>query len=280
MIEKISIFVSDLDGTLTKDGGALMPITKAALQHLHEDGVLIGIASGRPLDRPNIINKSKEWDLGFDFDFALGMNGGDLWTKEADEIEHFYQLSAEIVRKIVTFLMPFDCNIIEYEKAYELVRAKREDHFTQMTRERSHSQISFGDIDFLSENPTGKIEVQFHPRYEEEFMKLVKENQSPDWTTTVTYRGESIITIEFLDPRVDKGLGIEMYARRKDIPLAECISFGDLENDIALLERTGWGVCLLNGSDLTKAAAQDVTEYDVENDGVGRYLEEHWFGRH
>ena len=61
------------------------------------------------------------------------------------------------------------------------------------------------------------------------------------------------------------------------IPLDEFIAFGDLDNDIALLEKAGWGVCLLNGSDKTKAVAQAVTEYDVRHDGVGHYLEDHWY---
>jgi hypothetical protein len=44
-------------------------------------------------------------------------------------------------------------------------------------------------------------------------------------------------------------------------------------------EAAGWGVCLKNGFDPTKAVAQAVTEYGVEEDGVGRYLETHWFNR-
>ena len=37
MIEKISIFAADIDGTLVEKGGYLMPRTKANMQRLHED---------------------------------------------------------------------------------------------------------------------------------------------------------------------------------------------------------------------------------------------------
>ena len=57
------------------------------------------------------------------------------------------------------------------------------------------------------------------------------------------------------------------------------MAFGDMDNDIGLLKEAGWGVCLVNGADATKAVAQAITEYPVDQDGVGRYLEDHWFSR-
>ncbi len=277
MIKKISVFAADIDGTLAEKGGDLMPKTRAAIQRLHNEGVMIGIASGRPLDFGHTINRSKDWRLGFDFDFAIGMNGGDLWTKETNTIEHFYELSTDTMRSIVEFLMPIDCNVIVYEKAYELIRAKRMDDFLRMSQKRNHSYIEIGDLDFICEFPTGKIEVQAHPKYEPEILEAVAKNASPEWSTVVTFRDAEHYTIEFQDPRVNKGLALEMYSKMKGIPLDEFIAFGDLDNDIALLEKAGWGVCLLNGSDKTKAVAQAVTEYDVRHDGVGHYLEDHWF---
>jgi hydroxymethylpyrimidine pyrophosphatase-like HAD family hydrolase len=98
-----------------------------------------------------------------------------------------------------------------------------------------------------------------------------------DWHTVITFRTDDHVTIEFQDKRVNKGLALENYAKEVNIPLDEIIAFGDLDNDIGLLEKAGWGVCLVNGSDATKAVAQDITEYDVWNDGVGRYLEKNWF---
>ena len=44
-----------------------------------------------------------------------------------------------------------------------------------------------------------------------------------------------------------------------------------------MLKEAGWGVCLSNGSELSKEMADAVTEYPCEEDGVGRYLYDHWF---
>ena len=63
------------------------------------------------------------------------------------------------------------------------------------------------------------------------------------------------------------------FSERNNIPLNEIMAFGDMDNDIAMLETAGWGVCLANGCDKAKAIADAITEYPVLEDGVGRYLE-------
>ncbi len=276
MIENIRIFASDIDGTLLTKGGEMMPKTRTMLQRLHKDGVLMGIASGRPLDK-TILDKAREWGLDFDFDYAIGMNGGDLWTKDTNTYEHFYQLAKEDVHYILSFIWDLDINAIVYKNAYAEIRAKRLDDFLIDSRKRNHSHVETGDIEFLSEYPTGKIEVHMHKAIAEELIKRAKEHQRGNWTWVKTFDLYDHVTIEFMDQRVHKGIALEEYAKRKGIPLEEVIAFGDMENDIGLLKTAGWGVCLKNGCDESKAVAQAVTEYDVLEDGVGHYLEDYWY---
>ena len=54
------------------------------------------------------------------------------------------------------------------------------------------------------------------------------------------------------------------------------MAFGDNDNDAEMLGAAGLGVCLKNGSAYSKQLADVVTEYPCEEDGVGRYLYEHW----
>ena len=48
-----------------------------------------------------------------------------------------------------------------------------------------------------------------------------------------------------------------------------------LEKRRELLETAGWGVCLKNGAEETKACADAVTEYTNNEDGMGHYLYDH-----
>ena len=59
------------------------------------------------------------------------------------------------------------------------------------------------------------------------------------------------------------------------IGMDEIVAFGDMDNDIELLKEAGWGVCLKNGSEATKAVADEITEYSCTEDGMGRYIYQH-----
>ena len=79
--------------------------------------------------------------------------------------------------------------------------------------------------------------------------------------------------IEFMDPRVNKGMALHKYSERNNIPIDEIMAFGDMDNDKEMLKEAGWGVCLINGSDASKAMADCITEYPCTEDGMGRWLE-------
>lgn len=278
MLDKLSVIVADIDGTLCMKGGNLMPRTRAALQRLHNEGVLFGVASGRPLDR-RILDLANQWDLGFEFDLAIGMNGGDLYDKKTGQINHFYQLKKEDVRSILTMLEGLDLNAIVYVNGYDEINALRMDDFLRDSVRRNHSIVEIGDIDFVSRHDTGKIECHLKPHLKQEFYDRIAKHQSENWITVTTFEIEDHVTIEFIDPHINKGLALRNFSKDSGIPLSEIMAFGDMENDIGLLKEAGWGVCLINGCDDSKAVAQAVTEYSVHEDGVGRYLEDHWFSR-
>lgn len=278
MIKKLTAIASDIDGTLAGKGENLMPKTRDAIIRLHNEGILFGPASGRPIDE-NILGKAMQWDLGFDFDFAIGMNGGELYDSKTGKLDKYYMLSKENIKKILTFLKPFDCNAIVYKNAYHEIYCLRMDDFMKASQKRNHSHVVVGDINTLSQWDTGKIEVQFKESERDAILKTIKENEDGTWSFVQTYRNQNHCTFEFQDPRVNKGVALEKYAERYNIPLNEIMAFGDQDNDIGLLKAAGWGVCMLNGADETKEVAQAVTEYDVNHDGIGNYLEMHWFNQ-
>ena len=278
MIEKISVLAADIDGTLALKGGNLMPETRKAFQRLHKEGVLIGVASGRPLDK-RIINRAQEWELGFDFDYVIGMNGGELYDKNEGEIEKYYQLKKEDVHDIVSFLAPLPLNVIVYNQGYDDISALHMDAFLIDSQQRNNSVVTIGDVDYVSRFDTGKIEVHVKPEDLPEVMAVVNAHPSENYVCVKTFEGPNHITIEFIDPHINKGLALRQFSEKYNIPLSEFIAFGDMENDIDLLKTAGWGVCMINGADNVKAIAQDVTEYGVTEDGVGRYLFKNWFNR-
>ena len=271
MIRKISVMAADIDGTLCMKGGNLMPETRRTIQRLHEMGVRFGTASGRPLDERTLV-KAAEWGLGFDFDFAIGMNGGELYDITTGQYEKYYLIQPDTIRRILNRIAGFDINAIVYRNGYDEIYALRMDDFLRDSIKRNHSHVEIGGVDFLSRYATGKIEVHMKPAIKQEVLAAVDEIAGEDFRAVITFEIPEHTTLEFQDPRINKGLALRKYSEKHNIPLSEFIAFGDMDNDIGLLEAAGWGVCLANGSDTMKSIADAVTEYGVLEDGVGRYL--------
>ena len=51
------------------------------------------------------------------------------------------------------------------------------------------------------------------------------------------------------------------------------IAFGDQLNDIPMIKEAQIGVAMLNGKDAVKDSANYVTDYDCDNEGVRKFLE-------
>jgi Cof subfamily protein (haloacid dehalogenase superfamily) len=273
MIEKVAAVIADVDGTINVKGNTPLPHTLAAMEGLHQRGILFGTASGRPLVHRSL-DKAHDWGLSFEFDFAIGMNGGDIWDNQHEGVEHIMLLPKDYIAEICEFMWPLDCNVIVYEDAYDHVLVKRRDARLEQSIYRNGSVVEICDIPKMAEKDTGKIEIQYdgdNAALEEEIMAVVNAHTSPNWSSVRTFAG----TVEFMKPGVDKGVGLHRLAERINIPLSEFMAFGDMDNDIAMIREAGWGVAMANGCDAAKAVAKAVTEYGVLEDGMGRYLEKH-----
>ena len=75
---------------------------------------------------------------------------------------------------------------------------------------------------------------------------------------------------------MDKGVGLADLCARLDLPLEETVAAGDSANDLSMLRTAGLGVCMDNGTEDAKAAADRIIG-DVREDGLAALIEELWF---
>ena len=259
---------ADIDGTLAAKGSDLGPETKLQLTKLHEKGVKIGLATGRPMD-PRILEKAGQWGLPFEFDAVIGLNGGDLWIRGEQETQHMNMLSRESVKKIMGLLEGEDVNAIIFRKGYDDVICTRIDQFIEGSMLRNSSLARKVEPSEMWAQPAGKVEVQYPAAVHEHILQLLADHPDPSWVTVCTFPG----AVEFMDPAVSKGSALRLYAEKTGIPLEEIMAFGDMDNDITMLQEAGLGICLANGSEPTKAAADALTDFVCTEDGVGRHLQ-------
>ena len=79
--------------------------------------------------------------------------------------------------------------------------------------------------------------------------------------------------VEYLMPNNNKGTAIEALCKHLGIGLSEVVAFGDGENDAEMLEAVGKGVAMKNARPKAKTAANEVTEFTNDDDGVAIHLE-------
>ena len=265
--------LADIDGTLCVKGGQLGPQTKKALLSLHEAGVLLGLATGRAINQ-RVFTMRDFWGLPFQFDVMIGMNGGQLWTADDPHVKNFHLLSEDTMREILAKMRPLDLNALIYEDEHMV--AMRLDIFQEESMKRNKTEVIFtnGDEERLCVRPNNNILFRYDPGREAEVLAYA------ETIACSRYRGMRTAPgcLEFMDPRVNKGEGLRQYAANAGIPLSEIMAFGDNDNDAEMLGEAGHGVCLKNGSDASKRLADVITEYPCEEDGLGRYLYDHWLG--
>ena len=68
-----------------------------------------------------------------------------------------------------------------------------------------------------------------------------------------------------------KASGIEEVLKAEGLTWEDAICFGDGSNDVEMLSKAGFGVCMGNGSDGAKAVADYITDR-IENDGLAKAI--------
>lgn len=81
--------------------------------------------------------------------------------------------------------------------------------------------------------------------------------------------------MEVSDPDVSKALALPILCAQLDLPVEAIMACDDTTNDNEMLSQAGLGVCLANGTDDTKACADEITAIDNDHDGLARHWMEH-----
>lgn len=83
-----------------------------------------------------------------------------------------------------------------------------------------------------------------------------------------------MIFLEIIAPHVSKGDALYQLAQQYGIGLEHIVSFGNAENDISMLSKTGYAVAVENAVDHVKSVTHEVCGHHNE-DGVAHWIEEH-----
>ena len=274
MIDTIKAFAADIDMTLTAKGDPLADVLVESFRILREHGVYLGLATGRELNK-RLFTQAETWGLPYQFDFLIGMNGGQVWDRFHEDRWEMDLMDQEKMKEILNYMMPL---IEEYEVSVNAegggnnyaMNIKNELIASMIRRGFRFDDVT-GDVDAFCSKPCFKMLFRTSADVE----KLIRERFLARYSDEFQIIGTFPGTVEVMEKGIDKGSGLARFCERNGVDLNEVISFGDNENDNTLLIRSGWGVCLADGGAGTKAVADDITELPCCEGGVGHYLMKH-----
>lgn len=259
----------DLDGTLVDSSGSIHPLVQDSIQWLHDAGILVGIATGRPwFATKSIAELLKVSAPCLSFSGAL-INEPNIWTPL-----YAKGLQDQQVQDIIHY-----CR----EKEWYLELYDSETYYSE-----SHTQLSSIHAEYLQLSAE-VIDFDTHVGDDREYLKAViifeaqpSESALQELSKRIPHiemniaQGAAHPNIYFLNlthSSAGRLSGLNQICRALDCTPREIMAFGDSSSDVPFLSSVEWGIAMGNASDEVKSAAR-YTISSVEEQGIYRFLHE------
>ena len=255
----------DLDDTLLRDDLSISAYTRDVFHRLSDSGFLLIAASGR----------SEKSILPFVHRLGciclyIACNGAEIYDGPQEKLLHAESFSTELALEIAGFGAEYDC----YAQTYAGDKFYFNQYSEYATRYANASMLKgvyVGDLRQFIREPRSKILMMAD---DGQIARMLEEARQ-------RFAGRASVTcskpyfLEFNPLRATKGIALEFAAGYLGIQPDEIIAFGDSLNDLPMLQTAGRSVVVANGRPDVQALCDEICLSNQE-DGVARYLEEHF----
>jgi len=260
----VRLVATDLDGTLLRSDLSVSDRTRAALHAVHEAGIRLLLVSARP---PRWIRPALD-DIGLDaaaHPLAVCCNGAIVWDVAEEAIHTHRPLDPDVVRRLVEQLrtrVPGVAFACESELSY-----LREPHYVPLwTIPEDYTEADA--LSFADGRQVTKLILKHQQVEQAELYTAALELCGDD--AFPSFSGAAFV--EIAAAGVTKASAVAELSGGLGIAADEVIAFGDMPNDVPMLEWAGRGVAVANAHPDALAAADEVTTSNDE-DGVALVLE-------
>ena len=266
-MNRVKYIVFDLDNTLLD---RMKTIPSTSLRYLKElrdnTGIKLGIASGRTLRSYGA--KEKKYHLNEIMDFLILNDGCDIYDNDRGSHYEYEFLNYSQAKEI--------CRIFNQWEFASVIFIGDTDMYAEKYTEDLKDTMSRQGIDHfleVSEEMAGKVKrcvVVFDRKRQEEIRKIRIDNP----VSGVRYLFSEGHLLDVLPEGVSKRIALEKYLRGNGDDWDSVMFFGDGENDMELIEKSGIGVAMKNAPELVRNIRDHVTEYDCDDEGCIRFLKD------
>lgn len=269
-MRKPNLVASDADGTLLGPWERVSERTARAVRAVASNTPFVLVTGRPPRWIPPIVS-----GLGF-AGVTVCTNGAVIYDAEADRVLHRVEIDPVRLHDVVRELrgvLP-GCSFA-VERSTGAARERVDEQFLaeEDFRQVWHNQdIRVVNTDVLTGKPAVKLLV-LHEHMTSEQMAVVAEEVLGSQLQLTFSTGSGLI--ELSAAGVDKASGLARVAAEFGVEADDIIAFGDMPNDIPMLDWVGHGVAMRNAHPGVLAVANEVTAANSE-DGVAQVLERWW----
>ena len=269
----------DIDGTLVNDRKSVLKSTKEAIKIVKEQGVLVGVATGRG---PFFVKDLMD-DL--DLDFAVTYNGQYIFTK--DRVLFASPIDKGSLRQIIS-----DAKANQKEIAMGTRQAVVGSRIMSFGLSPLSQLVSRFVPKFLTRtisNSFNRMVSKAVPQKEEDLLDLINQpvyqvlmlmtpeesNQAATELDHLKFTRSNPFAADIINQGNSKLEGIRRVGKEYGFDLNQVMAFGDSDNDLEMLAGVGMSVAMGNGSSSVKEVAKHITTSNQEG-GIHKALE--YFG--
>lgn len=266
--EEIKVIFSDIDGTLLDKDRMISDRTAEIVKKIKKDIPFILISSRMPKQMFHIEEKLENKGQ-----IVVAYNGGLI--KKGDQRISSKEIGIDVVEKIVDFNREKFAEGIHISLYNDnLWYAPRNDQWSQREENNTKVKTQIKDnkevVEQWKKEKKGAHKLMIMGE-KEKIDIMYQFIESKLGGVVVPYRSKDTY-IEVADAKISKLTAVEEVLKLMGLELKNAMAFGDSYNDVEMLKNVGWGVCMKNGKEQAKNAANDIAG-DSKEDAVAEYLQ-------
>ena len=255
------LVATDLDGTLLHSDGTVTDRTRSVLEELDARGVPVVFTTGRPIRWMESL-----WaDVG-GHGLAICSNGGIVYDVSAREVRTARTIPVDVLLSVGRLLreaIPGTVFALETTTGFA-----REEAFVPGLQVNSVPDVPTGDLEEIADDTVVKLLARHADMEPEPYWRRIEDVVGAHVVTTWSSVGT---LVEISAAGVTKATTLAMLAAEMGVAADDVVAFGDMPNDLPMLEWAGASYAMANAHPSVRELA-DHRAPSNDDDGVAEVL--------
>ncbi len=273
---KVSLLLTDVDGTLVTREKILTDRARAAVHQLKEAGIAFAITSSRPPLGMKMLVESLHITTPI-----AGFNGG-IYTRSDFSIIEQNVLPRSIVQRVVAIMIAHQLDVWIYRDNDWFVHKQHGPHVDHDAWTVKITPTVVADFDPFLDQVAKVVGVsddlpavaQCETATQQEFEHQVEcqSRASAGGGEQVSAARSQPYYLDVTHPHANKGAVVDRLSELLAIPRSQIATIGDMPNDVPMFKRSGMSIAMGNASPEVQQQAQYVTT-SYEEEGFANAIE-------